>query len=213
MEARDQLIHRQIEDAAAEQLGDPSVAAKLTPSAAAVAAAVAGGRVGNGPGVQQLVTWVRPYMQAHICRLPCRLTLSSQATAGSSGWGHMGNGRGGRVCRAMYSAELMPSACAQAHSSCSLVASRACAAVHLPSPENPWPRKHCFHLSCTGWHVTTAYVCMGLLALQGTPQPIVHQKGGTKATAMCESTWQSPTAPCTSRGWPWTAPSMPTGGL
>eukprot|EP00891_Asterochloris_glomerata_P009207 jgi/Astpho2/9207/fgenesh1_pg.00137_%23_29_t len=50
MEARDQLIHRQIEDAAAEQLGDPSVAAKLTPSAAAVAAAVAGGRVGNGPG-------------------------------------------------------------------------------------------------------------------------------------------------------------------
>ena len=59
-EARDELIHRQIEDAAAEQRGDPSVAAKLTPSAAAMAAAVAGGRVGNGPGGQRLLTWVEP---------------------------------------------------------------------------------------------------------------------------------------------------------
>ena len=74
MEARDQLIHRQIEDAAAEQLGDPSVAAKLTPSAAAVAAAVAGGRVGNGPGVQRLLMWVQPYMQAPVHFYPFQLT-------------------------------------------------------------------------------------------------------------------------------------------
>ena len=64
---------------------------------------------------------------------------------------------------------------------------------------------------------TTTHDCRGLLALQGwlisMPQPIAHLKRGTKATAMGESTWQSLTAPCTSRGWPLTAPSTPMGVL